>query len=198
MSPYRSICNQTQCTRQHAKNVQTLTWGWRNDKPSLVCVNMVRRKTRSIEKQTTTPMVSSQSLSNSKHDRRGAQQPRRRRNNNNNNNKSLPYDDLLEYETGQKHWPLRWPTQTTIDRAITRRRRKNERRTSIAPRRSQNTKKVPVTAWTGIIFVSCGVTATSIAFWSKSRWSLESMNLDSIELPIRCLFWSFQKAWNDT
>ena len=42
--------------------------------------------------------------------------------------------------------------------------RKNERRTSITPRRSQNTKKVPVTRWTGRISVSYGVTATSIAF----------------------------------
>jgi hypothetical protein len=156
---------------------------------------LTHRKARSIEKQTTTSMVSSQSLSNNKHDRREAQQPKQRRNN---NNKSLPYDDLLEYETGQKHWPRRWPTQTTIDRATTRRKRKNERRTSIAPRRSQNTKKVPVTRWTWRISVSCGVTATYIAFWSKSRWSLESMNLDSIELPIRCLFWSFQKAWKGT
>ena len=145
--------------------------------------------------KTTTSMVSSQSLSNNKHALRETQQPRRRRNN---NNKSLPYDDLLGNEIGQQDWPPLWSTQTTIDKAITRRRRKNERRTSTAPQRSPNTKKHTVTTWTGRTFVSCGVTTSSTAFWSRSRWSLERMNLDSIGPPIRYLSWSFQKAWNDT
>ena len=192
--PCRNICNQTRCMQQHARNVETLTCGWRNDRQSPVCVSMVHRKRRSIEKQTTTSMASSQSLSNNKHDFREKQQPRRRHN----NNKSLPYDDLLEYEIGQQHWLPQGPTQTTIDRATTRRRRKNERRTSTAPQWSPNTKKRTVTTWTGRAFASCGVTTSSTASWSRSRWSLERTNLDSIGPPIRCLSWSFQKAWNDT
>ena len=45
---------------------------------------------------------------------------------------------------------------------------------------------------------SCGKARMYTTFWPRSSWSLGRMNLVSISPFIRCIFWSFQKAWNGT
>ena len=112
---YLNTCNQTQCTQRHARIVETLTWAWRNDKQSPVCVNVVHRRIRSIDPTTTTTTpskMSNQSLPDNKHDHRGTQRPGRRHNNNS-EDPSLPRSSRIRNRTVAFATPV---TNTNDDR----------------------------------------------------------------------------------